>query len=100
MSDYINYGKGGIFKNDDATTQNKQPNYRGKLVVDKDIPAGTVIRIAGWENFQGKILKSIGCVFSSKVGETASDAVASDSNYKKQTQGSSYNVDKDENIPF
>jgi len=101
MSDqYINYGKGGIFKNDDATEENRQPQFRGKIVIDKDIPTGTVIRIAGWVNKQGEVVKSLGLSFSSKVGETAADAVGSDSNYKKQTQGSSYNVDKDENIPF
>ena len=95
MSDYKNYGKSGIFKNDDATEDNKQPHYRGRIEITEDIPRGTILRIAGWENKQGSILKSIGLSLSSKVGETASD-----SNYKKQTQGSSYNVDKDENIPF
>jgi hypothetical protein len=95
MSDeYINYGKSGIFKNEDATEENKQPAYRGRIVVDTDIPKGTVLRIAGWENRQGGVVKNIGLSLSSKVGETADDT------YKKQTQGSSYNVDKDENIPF
>ena len=94
MSDYINYGKSGIFKNEDATEENKQPTYRGRIVVDTDIPKGTVLRIAGWENKQGSIVKSIGLSLSSKVGETADDT------YNKQTSGQSYEVKKDEDIPF
>ena len=95
MSDeYINYGKSGIFKNEDATEENKQPTYRGRIVVDTDIPKGTVLRIAGWENKQGSIVKSIGLSLSSKVGETADDT------YKKQSTGQSYDAKVDEDIPF
>lgn len=95
MSDeYINYGKSGIFTNVDANEENKQPNYRGSIEVTQDIPKGTILRIAGWENKQGTVLKSIGLSLSSKVGETA------DNTYKKQTSGSSYKAKVDEDIPF
>ena len=94
MSDYINYGKSGIFANEDATEENKQPHFRGRIEITEDIPKGTILRIAGWENKQGTILKSIGLSLSSKVGET------SDNTYKKQTEGTSYKVNEDDNIPF
>ena len=101
MSDYINYGKSGIFENEDATQENKQPNFRGRVNIDIDIPKGTVLRIAGWNNYQGQKLKSIGLSLSSKVGETAND-----STYDKQKAGKTYTADvdinggDDEDIPF
>ena len=95
MSDeYINYGKSGVFLNQDANSENKQPNFRGSIEVDKDIPKGTILRIAGWENKQGSIVKSIGLSLSSKVGET------SENTYKKQSTKKSYEVDSDKGMPF
>tara|TARA_Y100001963_G_C6441821_1_gene291742 strand:+ start:182 stop:487 length:306 start_codon:yes stop_codon:yes gene_type:complete len=101
MSDFINYGRSGIFLNEDATEENKQPKFRGNIIVDRDIPKGTVLRIAGWENKQGDKAKSISLALSSKVGETASD-----STYNKQKSGKAYTTDvdinsgNDEDIPF
>tara|TARA_Y100000401_G_C8187143_1_gene156936 strand:+ start:183 stop:467 length:285 start_codon:yes stop_codon:yes gene_type:complete len=94
MSDYTTYGKATIFHNEDANKENKRPDLSGSIKITEDIPAGTLLRIAGWSNFQGSVLKSVGMNLSSKVGGE------SDDNYKKQTSGTSYKVDKDENIPF
>ena len=94
MSDFKTYGKATIYSNEDANEENKRPNLSGSIEVKEDIPAGTMLRIAGWLNKQGENLKSVGLSLSSKVGGE------SDSTYKKQTSGQSYEVSKDENIPF
>jgi len=94
MSDYKQYGKATIFHNEDADSENKRPNLSGSIEVTEDIPKGTMLRIAGWINKQGEVLKSVGLSLSSKVGGE------SDSTYKKLTSGTSYEVSKDEDIPF
>ena len=94
MSDFKTYGKATIYSNEDANEENKRPNLSGSIEVTEDIPKGTMLRIAGWLNKQGENLKSVGLSLSSKVGGE------SDSTYKKQTSGKSYEVSKDEDIPF
>ena len=94
MSDFKTYGKATIYSNEDANEENKRPNLSGSIEVTEDIPKGTMLRIAGWLNKQGENLKSVGLSLSSKVGGE------SDSTYKKQTSGQSYEVKKDEDIPF
>ena len=100
MSDYKNYGKATIFHNKDADSENKRPNLSGSIEVTEDIPKGTMLRIAGWINKQGEILKSVGLSLSSKVGGE------SDSTYDHQKAGKSYTVDvgtkggDDEDLPF
>ena len=94
MSDYIQYGKSNIFINEDANKENKRPNLSGTIEITEDIPKGTMLRIAGWNNKQGDKLKSIGLNLSSKVGET------SDKTYQKQSSGKSYEVSSDKNLPF
>ena len=106
MSDYKQYGKATIYSNEDANSENKRPNLSGSIEVKEEIPAGTMLRIAGWVNFKGtvedaekaqaelnKAQWSIGMNLSSKVG-------GEDNTYKKQTSGQSYEVKKDEDIPF
>ena len=93
MAEYNNHGKATIYHNEDANEDNKRPNLSGTIEVSEDIPKGTKLRIAGWTNFQGSVLKSVGMNLSSKVGGESDD-------YKKQTSGSSYEVSKDEAIPF
>ena len=93
MSDYNNHGKATIFHNEDANADNKRPNLSGTIEITEDIKAGTKLRIAGWTNFQGSVLKSVGMNLSSRVG-------GEDETYKKQTTGKSYEVSKDEDIPF
>ena len=93
MSDYKNHGKATIFHNEDADSENKRPNLSGSIEVTEDIPKGTMLRIAGWINKQGEILKSVGMNLSSKIGGEQ------DNTYKKQTSGTSYKVDG-EDIPF
>ena len=94
MSEYNNHGKATIFHNKDANEENKRPNLSGSIEITEDIPKGTILRIAGWTNYQGSVLKSVGMNLSSKVGGEG------DSTYKKQTSGQSYEVSKDEDIPF
>jgi hypothetical protein len=94
MSDYNNHGKATIFNNEDANEENKRPNLSGMIEITEAIPAGTKLRIAGWTNYQGSILKSVGMNLSSKVGGEG------DSTYQKQASGKSYEVSKDEDIPF
>ena len=94
MPDYNNHGKATIFHNEDANADNKRPNLSGTIEVTEAIPAGTKLRIAGWTNYQGSILKSVGMNLSSKVGGEG------DSTYQKQASGKSYEVSKDEDIPF
>jgi|TARA_R110002020_G_scaffold73787_2_gene189267 hypothetical protein len=93
MSDFKNHGKATIFHNEDANEENKRPNLSGSIEITEDIPKGTVLRIAGWTNYQGSVIKSVGMNLSSKVG-------GEDNTYKKQTSGQSYEVKKDEDIPF
>ena len=93
MSDYINYGKAGIFVNEDADEKNKRPHLTGTIEITADIPKGTKLRIAGWNNYQGDKLKSIGLNLSSKVG-------GEDDTYEKQKDGKPYTAKVDENLPF
>lgn len=94
MAEYKKHGQATIFHNEDANEENKRPNLSGSIEITEDIPAGTKLRIAGWTNFQGSILKSVGMNLSSKVGGEG------DSTYEKQTSGKSYEVSQDEDIPF
>ena len=91
MASYINYGKSGIFKNEEANAENKRPHFSGSIEITTDIPKGTKLQIAGWENRQGDVLKSIGLSLSSKIEE-------SENTYEDQKSGKSYNVDSD--VPF
>ena len=93
MSDYKKYGQATIFSNEDATEENKRPNFTGSIDITEDIPKGTKLRIAGWSNKQGEVLKSIGLSLSSKVGES------SDNIYNEQKSGGSYKVNE-EDVPF
>ena len=106
MSEYNKHGQATIFSNKDATEENKRPNLSGSIEIKEDIPAGTMLRIAGWLNYQGdeEVVKkakesltkakwSIGMNLSSKIGGEQ------DNTYQKQTSGSSYEV-SDEDIPF
>ena len=93
MSEYNNHGKATIFFNEDANEENRRPNLSGTIEITEDIPKGTILRIAGWTNMQGSVLKSVGMNLSSKVGGEQ------DNTYKKQTSGKSYQV-SDEDIPF
>ncbi len=94
------YGKATIYSNEDANEENKRPNLSGSIEVTEDIPKGTMLRIAGWINKQGEILKSVGLSLSSKVGGE------SDSTYDHQKAGKSYTADvdtkgeDDEDLPF
>jgi len=92
-NEYKNYGKATIFNNEDADSANKRPNLSGSIEVTEDIPKGTMLRIAGWINKQGEVMKSVGLNLSSKVG-------GEDDTYKKQTSGKTYEVGKDEDLPF
>ena len=106
MSDFKTYGKATIYSNEDANEENKRPNLSGSIEIKEDIPAGTMLRIAGWLNFKGtaedaekakaeldKAQWSIGMNLSSKIGGEQ------DNTYKKQVSGASYKVDG-EDIPF
>ena len=94
MAEYKKHGQATIFHNEDANEENKRPNLSGSIEITEDIPAGTTLRIAGWINKQGNVLKSVGMNLSSKVGGEGDDT------YQKQTSGNSYEVSKDEDIPF
>ena len=50
---FTKLGKTTLYKNTNATEENKQPHFRGDIEVDFDIPAGTTIGLAGWLNEQG-----------------------------------------------
>jgi hypothetical protein len=50
---YTKLGKSTLFKNKDATEENKQPHFRGDVTVDHDIPKGAKIGLAGWLNERG-----------------------------------------------
>lgn len=92
--EYKNYGKSTIFHNEDANEENKRPHFTGSIDVTENIPKGTKLRIAGWENRQGDVLKSIGLNLSSKVGEESSNS------YEEQKGGKNYTAKVDEDIPF
>ena len=91
MSEYIKHGQSTIFSNEDANSENKRPNFTGSLEIKEDIKKGTMLKIAGWENKQGDVLKSIGLSLSSKVE-------GSENPYESQKSGQSYKVDSD--VPF
>ena len=93
MSSYINYGKSGIFKNEEANAENKRPHFSGSIEITTDIPKGTKLQIAGWENKQGDVLKSIGLSLSSKIEDDSNNT------YDEQKSGSSYKVNEDD-VPF
>jgi|TARA_E500000305_G_C4017685_1_gene236725 uncharacterized protein (DUF736 family) len=50
-------GTGSMWKNPDATSQNNQPNWRGKIM----LPDGTMQEIAGWEKITQSGDKFISC---------------------------------------
>ena len=50
---YVKLGKTTLYKNNDATEDNKQPHFRGDIEIDFDIPAGAKIGLAGWLNEKG-----------------------------------------------
>jgi hypothetical protein len=50
---YTKLGKSTLFKNKDATEENRQPHFRGDITVDYDIPKGAKIGLAGWLNERG-----------------------------------------------
>ena len=50
---FVKLGKTTLYKNNDATEENKQPHFRGDIEVDFDIPAGAKIGLAGWLNEKG-----------------------------------------------
>ena len=50
---YVKLGKTTLYKNNDATEENKQPHFRGDIEIDFDIPAGAKIGLAGWLNEKG-----------------------------------------------
>ena len=93
-NEYKNYGKATIFNNEGADGVNKRPNLSGSIEVTEDIPKGTMLRIAGWSNYQGSVLKSVGLNLSSKVGGE------SEGTYKKQSTNKSYEVNTDKDMPF
>ena len=106
MSEYNKHGQATIFSNKDATEENKRPNLSGSIEIKEDIPKGTILRIAGWLNYQGdndQVEKAKDCLNKAKwsVGMNLSSKVGgeSDGNYKKQTSSSSYEVGS-EDIPF
>ena len=44
-----------MYVNKDATEQNKQPHFRGNILIDETIPRGASIGVAGWLNEKGPI---------------------------------------------
>lgn len=77
MSEYINYGKATIYRNEDSNEQNKRPHFSGTIEITEEIPKGTKLRLAGWENLQGTKVKSIGFNLSSKADEAGANQVSS-----------------------
>ena len=93
MSEYIDFGKATIYDNADATEENRRPNLSGKIEVTRTIPAGTKLKIAGWYNKQGSVIKSVGMNLSAKSDEVG---VVESSNNAEPAQSTA----KDEDIPF
>ena len=50
---YVKLGKVTMYVNKDATEQNKQPHFRGNIIMDETIPKGASIGVAGWLNEKG-----------------------------------------------
>lgn len=94
MAEYVKYGQATIFSNEEANEENKRPNFTGSIDITETIPSGTKLRIAGWANKQGQVLKSIGLSLSSKVGDD------SDNTYDNQKSGKSYTTKVDGDVPF
>lgn len=69
---YVKLGKETLFKNKDATEQNKQPHFRGEVTVEYDIPAGAKVGLAGWLNEKGNN-KSLFFALSCKEEELNND---------------------------
>ena len=50
---FVKLGKTTLYKNNDATEENKQPHFKGEIEVEYAIPAGAKIGLAGWLNQKG-----------------------------------------------
>lgn len=48
MSKFVNRPGQGVLLVNDKKTAEKQPDYKGEIVLDRDYGAGSTIRIAGW----------------------------------------------------
>tara|TARA_Y100001951_G_C11037741_1_gene128499 strand:+ start:57 stop:296 length:240 start_codon:yes stop_codon:yes gene_type:complete len=70
MPEYKKFGRFTLFKNDDATEENKRPNFTGSMEVTEDIPKGTKLRYAGWINKQGNSVQGISCQLSTTISST------------------------------
>tara|TARA_Y100000401_G_C8297281_1_gene212032 strand:- start:114 stop:362 length:249 start_codon:yes stop_codon:yes gene_type:complete len=74
---YVKLGKSTLYKNDQATEENKQPHFRGEIEVDFNIPKGAKIGLAGWLNEKGN-KKSLFFALSCKEEELESNDVEDD----------------------
>ena len=50
---FTKLGKVTMYVNKDATEDNKQPHFKGRLEVTSKIPSGANIGLAGWLNEKG-----------------------------------------------
>ena len=49
MSSFKNRPGQGTLFNNDKKTADKQPDFKGELILDRDYSAGSVLPIAGWK---------------------------------------------------
>lgn len=97
MGDKI--GHGYIGSNKDAKSE-RHPAYKGKLTVDRDIPAGTTIWIAGWDkqNDRGRYI-SLNAEVSNEPGGERADVARQPAPPRKPASPQTA-IDLNDDVPF